>query len=256
MSNSHLCTIVTVCFNDRDGLARTIESLRGLDSRFEHIVVDGGSTDGSPEWLRHNPGLHSTTLVSEPDSGIYDAMNKGLQLARGGAIIFINAGDQLLAVDSLPALVSRLLSGSDQWLVGIAEIVSPDGDSPPFLKPTKWRRYRWSWQTFVRYEICHPAMLVRTDVLRAMGGFDDSLRIAADFLISTSLGRTTAPILTDTVIARFERGGLSDISFQESLRECHRARVATVPWLRRLAWVDRIWTEVMLLVYRCLRRLE
>jgi putative colanic acid biosynthesis glycosyltransferase len=90
-------TFVTVCFNDRNSLLETIQSLQRLSkifSDFDHVVIDGGSSDDSVEILNSHEYFNADRiLVSEPDNGLYDAMNKGLKLARGRYVCFLNAGD-------------------------------------------------------------------------------------------------------------------------------------------------------------------
>lgn len=93
MSQIPRVTIVTVVFNSRDLLARTIGSVDELDyNNIEHVIVDGGSTDGSADllYLRRHVKVCG---ISERDDGIYDAMNKGIQMATGDYIWFLNAGD-------------------------------------------------------------------------------------------------------------------------------------------------------------------
>ena len=87
-------TVVTITWNNAFGLRRTLESLATQDfDDVQHVVIDGGSTDGSVEWLADHRVFADTVVVSEPDRGIYDAMNKGAALAKGTLITFLNAGD-------------------------------------------------------------------------------------------------------------------------------------------------------------------
>jgi len=90
-----MITIITVVYNDKEGLLTTINSVRDQKkyfSNFEYIVIDGASTDGTLDTIFLNKDIISQ-YISEPDSGIYDAMNKGIKLASGDALLFLNAGD-------------------------------------------------------------------------------------------------------------------------------------------------------------------
>ena len=107
-------SIITVCFNDLDGLKHTVDSVRNQRefSDLEHLVVDGASTDGTRKYLEC--AIEEGRIdgyISEPDSGIYDAMNKGLGLARGEWVHFLNAGDTYVSDDSLSGVVSLLKPG-------------------------------------------------------------------------------------------------------------------------------------------------
>lgn len=94
MNSGPRFSIVTITYNNLEGLrrtARTVEDQR--EESYEHIIVDGGSSDGTVEWLNGLPGNTRRTWISEPDSGIYDAMNKGIRRARGELIVMLNSGD-------------------------------------------------------------------------------------------------------------------------------------------------------------------
>ena len=97
--NGPILSIITVNFNNSLGLLKTLESVSSQSfSSYEHIIIDAGSTDGSRETIiqyeKENP--HLSFWSSEPDKGIYDGMNKGLDVATGDWIIFMNAGDRFL----------------------------------------------------------------------------------------------------------------------------------------------------------------
>jgi len=98
-------SVITVCYNDAEGLKLTANSVKkNLDESVEYIVIDGGSPDGTVDLLGKLPFI--SYWVSEPDSGIYDAMNKGIALAHGRALLFMNAGDFIdgdIPLGKLPA---------------------------------------------------------------------------------------------------------------------------------------------------------
>lgn len=106
-------SIITVNLNQADGLAKTLDSVREQSFRdFEHIVVDGGSTDGSLEVIRARAdGL--AFWASEPDAGIYAAMNKGLRRAQGEYVYLLNSGDRLYSPDTLERVFAHEERGED-----------------------------------------------------------------------------------------------------------------------------------------------
>ncbi|MEW5233883.1 glycosyltransferase, partial [Citrobacter portucalensis] len=114
-----LLSIITVAFRNLEGIVKTHASLAHLaqagDISFEWIVVDGGSSDGTSAFLEGLSGEHRLRFVSEPDNGIYDAMNKGIAMARGRFALFLNSGDILHA--DAAHFIRQLKMQSDQTMV-------------------------------------------------------------------------------------------------------------------------------------------
>ena len=119
-----LFSIITVCRNAADTIAPTVASVDAQTCRlYEHIVVDGASTDGTLEWLDRHPSALRRVL-SEPDKGIYDAMNKGLAMAQGDYVLFLNAGDALHAPDTLQLYADAIMDNDYPGIVyGQTDIV-------------------------------------------------------------------------------------------------------------------------------------
>ena len=101
MDKKPLISIITINFNDKIGLQRTFDSVFAQDfNDFEYIVIDGGSNDGSKELIEENTDKISY-WISEPDKGIYNAMNKGIKVANGEYLLFLNSGDKFYNKKSL-----------------------------------------------------------------------------------------------------------------------------------------------------------
>jgi len=199
-------TIVTVNRNMRDGLRRTIASVRGQTCPgVEHLVVDGASTDGSPALLGEiaaDGGAPLLRWLSEPDGGIYDAMNKGVRLARGAWLLFLNAGDELAAPDALAPALAVAEAGGAGIVYGDARIAYGDGSRA--LRPAG------PIDTIVRtMPFAHAATLIRRDLLiERPYATDGQACDYAFFLACRSAG--TAFRYVPGAIATVEAGGVSD----------------------------------------------
>ena len=159
-------TVVTVAFNAREALETTIRSVAGQDyANLEYIVIDGGSADGSLEVIeRHAADI--TRWVSEPDRGIYDAMNKGVAMATGDYCIFMNAGDTFVAPDTVNTVVAGMERGDD---VVYGDIVK-NGVLKPSLSPRNCHKMFY----------CHQSAFTSTACLLAFP-VDTAHRYSADF---------------------------------------------------------------------------
>lgn len=180
-------SIITVTFNAGRAFSTTADSvLSQIYSEVEHIVVDGASTDGTLELARRyaqrneeSASGHEVVVRSEPDKGIYDAMQKGLNMATGDYVCFLNAGDWLPSADTLLTIADKIdLDCRPGVLYGDTDIVDDEGRflfhrrlSPP--ERLTWRSFR---QGMV---VCHQAFYARTDIAQAVD-YDQSFRLSAD----------------------------------------------------------------------------
>ena len=173
-----LLSIVTVCFNPGSIVLDAIRSVQAQDyPAIEHVVIDGGSTDGSLDLITSalRPG---DTLVSEQDHGMYDAMNKGIALASGSVIALLNADDQY----ANPAVARRFMevlasSGSDCVLGDVAFFAGEPTNIVRRYNSGRFspRRVRWGMMP------AHPAMVVRKEAYERIGPYRTDYQIAADF---------------------------------------------------------------------------
>jgi len=180
-------SIITVTFNAGRAFSTTADSvLSQIYSEVEHIVVDGASTDGTLDLARRyaqrneeSASGHEVVVRSEPDKGIYDAMQKGLNMATGDYVCFLNAGDWLPSADTLLTIADKIdLDCRPGVLYGDTDIVDDEGRflfhrrlSPP--ERLTWRSFR---QGMV---VCHQAFYARTDIAQTVD-YDQSFRLSAD----------------------------------------------------------------------------
>jgi glycosyltransferase involved in cell wall biosynthesis len=207
-----LVTVVTAVRNGATTLGRCLESVAGQGyPDVEHVVVDGASTDGTVDVLRAHarPGLRWT---SEPDGGIYDAMNKGIARARGAWIHFLGADDALAAPDVLERVAPALRSG--------AALVYGDVRHPTGLR----FRSRVGPRLLVGNTVHHQGAFYAARVFDGWR-YDTSLRVVADYELNLRLYRAGAPcVRADVVVAECGDTGASNVRVWQAFREMNRVR--------------------------------
>jgi glycosyltransferase len=177
-SSNMKISIITVCFNSAATIADTMRSVAEQShGATEHIVVDGLSGDNTLDVVQKFASPR-TRVISEPDRGIYDAMNKGLTLATGDVVGFLNADDMLASPQTIAKIAASASSGADA-VYGDLLYVNKD-------QPDKVVRY-WKSGSFSRQRLLygwmppHPTLYLRRSLLQSLGQFDLNLRIAADY---------------------------------------------------------------------------
>jgi glycosyltransferase len=169
-------SIVTACFNSATTIADTIRSVKAQAGvEIEHIIVDGGSHDATLAVVQACG--HDGPLISEPDQGIYDAMNKGLRAARGEYVGFLNSDDYLAGPQSISRLLGVATGVSADAVWGNTMQVRADG------YPVRLVSGAWAGRTPKNPFLVppHPSFYARTDLLRSVGGFSTAYRVASDF---------------------------------------------------------------------------
>lgn len=221
-----LISIITVVRNAAPELELTLRNLVALDTsaaRVELIVVDGASNDRTPQVIRRFRA-ELGYWVSEPDGGLYDAMNKGIRAATGDYLWFINAGDTVYAPDTLTRIFappSPPQISPEQWAdvyYGEAMVVEAGTQRELGLR-RKRLPSRLTWKSLVRgMVVCHQSLLVR----RSIAPLYDTAhyRLAADIAwVIECLKRARTVKHTGLILSRFAAGGLSSRRRLESLRE-------------------------------------
>lgn len=169
-----MITIITPSYNQVELLKRCCRSVADQESPHEHLVIDGGSTDGTVTWLQQQSGLR---WVSAPDRGMYDALNKGLRLAAGDVVGYLNCDEQYLP-GALSAASGWLAAHpSDDLVFGDALLVQPDGTLAAYRKAYP---LRWWYVGAAHLYVQSCALFFRARLASALGGFDPSWRTVGD----------------------------------------------------------------------------
>ena len=224
-------TVITVVYNGARFFERTLEAVAALRyPALEYVVVDGGSTDGTVDVIRGDAGRTITRWVSERDAGIYDAMNKGLAMARGEFVWFLNAGDAPAAADVLERLFAD--GGTHDYYYGDTALVDDHGTvstvaaAPAVLTPQLMMR---------GMHVSHQSIIVR----RALAPpYDLRYRFIADQKwVIESLRRARSGRHAGGVLSRYLLGGLSSRRYGRFLLEKMRYTFDELPWLPA-AWLS------------------
>lgn len=176
-----LVTIITVCWNSAKTIERTFRSVRDQTySNIEYVVVDGGSSDGTVDLLKAHEDLIDY-YVSEPDDGLYYAMNKGLELAQGDYILILNS-DDWYAPHCVETLVNAHKSKNVDFVSGLANYVDAEGELL-HLQPS----FPYDAGVYFRMPLRHETMLLSAAIYNAVGPYDTRYRINGDRALTIRL---------------------------------------------------------------------
>lgn len=226
-------SIITVCYNARDTLQKTLENvLQQTFVHFEYLVIDGGSDDDTLSLLKQFSRQFSAAqipfqYVSEPDHGIYDAMNKGTRIAKGNWLLFLNAGD-LLADDQVLEHIF-LASPKGQILYGDTVCVYQGNTRLYPALPLDRLVHEMSF--------CHQSAFIKRELLLERP-YDISYRVCADhvFFLSMYLQKTVFEYYP-IPIAVYEISGYSDVNKLLSHHEKHRMQKELKVFHPNLRWL-------------------
>jgi len=222
-------TIVTPCLNGAATLEQALESVREQDyaGEVEHVVVDGGSTDGTLEIL----DAARVRYISEPDRGLSDAVNKGIRMARGDVVGWLNADDVYLP--GALARAGKAFAERDEtlWVTGPCLIIGADGEE---IRPavTRYKNFflrRWSYPLhLVQNFVSCPSTFVRRDAFDRVGLLDERFKYSMDYdLWLRALAETRNMVRVPEVLAFYRwhgEGQISSLKWRQVIEACEVRR--------------------------------
>lgn len=237
--------VISITKNDSQSLVKTRKSIESQSySNWIHIIIDGDSDLFHLETLQ-DLSLKKSIFLSEPDSGIYDAMNKGLRLVPDDYyVIFLNSGDELISPQSLEIAAESLLN-SDCPAFLYSDFEQIDINSGSWVTKFVARPNIYN-QLYAYGYMSHQATILRIDLLRKLNGFDMKLKVAADWDLLVRALNVTTPVKMPAPLARFYTGGYSSQNIKSAHRELKYLRRVYLPRSATSRLYEYIWEVVYL----------
>lgn len=245
MHKKPLISVITVCYNSAQLLQRTIDSIKKQTySEIEYIIIDGASKDNTLEIIKKNQDIVNL-WISEKDNGLYFAMNKGLDVASGDYVIFINAGDMFYRPDTLEKIFSNHQDDVDIYYgdtMILAENLKELGSrrlSPP--KQLTKNSFKWGMT------VCHQSIFIKRTIAPK---YNTDYRITADYdWVLTSIERAKKIVNTKLYVSKFLSGGLSSKHIMKANKErfrimCNHYGNFTALWYNFLMIFRLIFTYI------------
>lgn len=223
-------SIITINLNNAIGLQKTIESVVKQTSQdFEYIVIDGGSTDGSVEVIKRY-AAKITYWISEPDNGIYNAMNKGIKLAQGTYCQFLNSGDYLLA----PNVTEQMLHNVPDCSIVYGNKIREYNGKLKVEKSYAGRQI--TLLDLYRSTIFHSCAYIKRSLFEKYGFYDETLKIVSDwkfYLITVGLYNESI-VYRDIDMVWFDSNGISSTNYALDKQEREAVLKSVLPETIRL----------------------
>ena len=236
-------SIITSCFNRAATIRGAIESVLAQDyNNIEFIVVDGASTDGSLEIIREYEGRIST-IISEPDHGMYEAINNGIRVAAGDVIGLLHSDDFFYDNGVISRIVKQMKTTRADFLYGDGLFVNPD-NTDKVVRNWIGGDYRL-WKVRHGWLPLHPTCYIRREVMMRLGLYNESYKIAADseLLVRYLMTGGLSVTYLKEYVVRMRMGGLSTDSAKRKKMWGEDIRVysshglwPTLTKLEKMAW--------------------
>ena len=212
-------SVITVNLNNKEGLEETLKSIRVQSyPKLEHIVIDGGSTDGSLDIIRQHE-KNIAYWISESDKGIYHAMNKGIEVAAGDYLLFLNSGDRLNEPDTISAAEAELKDAD----IVYGNII-PTGSNKDM---DRWKPGPFTLFDFYKSTLPHSSTFVRKQVILELGKYNEKYMISSDFdfFLRAFLSGKYSFRYIDVDISVFNKEGISNKPENKKIVEKERRNI-------------------------------
>lgn len=210
-------SIITIVYNNVRDIAHTLSSVaQQTYPNIEYIVVDGASTDGTLDII-HTYAEHIAVLISENDKGIYDAMNKGLAVATGDYVLFLNSGDELYDHHTIQKVIDKgqgadIIYGETKLVDENRTVIGDRRHKAP--KQFDWKSFRYGMN------ICHQAIYVKRSIADP---YDTQYQLSADIdWVIRAAKKAKSAVNIHDYVTKYLVGGMSQQRHQQSLKERYR----------------------------------
>jgi glycosyltransferase involved in cell wall biosynthesis len=238
MAHNPKFSIITITFNAASVIGPTLESVKGQTyTNYEYLLIDGGSTDDTVARAKAS-GIEFAHIVSERDNGLYDAMNKGIVLATGDYLCFLNAGDAFYAPDTLQTIANAAIANDTLPCVLYGETAEVDDDRN-FVRMRRLKApERLTWKSFRSgMLVCHQAFYARRDIVPM---YDLKYRLSSDVDWCIKVMKKSSKLVNvNAVVVNYLQNGLSLQRHRESLKERFRImskHYGLMPTVARHLW--------------------
>ncbi len=227
-----ILTIITINFNNTVGLEKTMKSVVGQKcSDFEYVIVDGASTDGSLDVIHRYEKAFGSRLkwISEPDKGIYNAMNKGIRKASGDYVEFLNSGDALVSEDVVSKMYAAL--EMERYPSILYGNMLKDMVNGKIKRDRGFAGEAITLHGFYKGTLNHSPAFIRRELFEKYGPYDESLKIVSDwkwYLQAIVMGGEK-PVYTDLDVTLFDMTGISETNKELGREERKRVLSQLIP---------------------------
>lgn len=219
-------SIITVNYNDAKGLQRTIKSVESLLGTFEFIIIDGDSKDDSLNVIKHARQNIQLNYISEPDTGIYNAMNKGVRMATGDYCIFMNAGDTFYDKNVINEIEKETGWQSD-IITGVTQNVKNDIDITIWYPP---KLEDLTLYYFLSSSISHQATFIRRELLLKYP-YNEENKIVSDwqFWLEAIILNSCSYFASNVMVCRYDKSGMSNTNYGRLMTEREKVKKKIIP---------------------------